>query len=59
VRSVEKKLQSPRLEWVARVSILRPGFLFAKWVAAEKPRSQNRDLGHPLNIRPQHFQLLG
>jgi len=22
----------------------------------EKPRSQKRDLGHPLNIRPRHFQ---
>jgi hypothetical protein len=26
---------------------------------AEKPRSQKRDLGHPLNVRPRGFHLLG
>src|SRR5580658_899575 len=33
--------------WVAQVSILRPGY-FGRTISEEKPRSQNRDLGHPL-----------
>jgi hypothetical protein len=36
------------IEWVAQVSILRPGFP-DQGHCEEKPRSQNRDLGHPLN----------
>jgi hypothetical protein len=34
---------------VAQVSILRPG-CSGRIICEEKPRSQNRDLGHPLNI---------
>jgi len=35
------------IEWVAQVSLLRPGFLLAIGPAGI-PRSQKRDLGHPL-----------
>jgi hypothetical protein len=46
-------LQPLRFEWVAQVSLLRPGFIPVTG-STETPRSQQRDLGHPLNIRPRH-----
>jgi hypothetical protein len=42
-------------EWVAQVSLLKPGFLLAKGVLAGTPRSQKQTLGHPLNFRPRSF----
>jgi hypothetical protein len=57
LRSVENKLQPPDYEWVAQVSLLRPG-CFGQDICEEKPRSQKRDLGHPPNIRLRHFHLL-
>jgi hypothetical protein len=50
------KLQPPDFEWVAQVSLLRPGFLLRNR-SYRTPRSQKRELGHPLNIRPRHFHL--
>jgi hypothetical protein len=50
------QLQPPDFEWVA--------LAFETWVSPRKyvpsgtPRSQERDLGHALNIRPRHFHLL-
>jgi hypothetical protein len=45
-----KKLKMLRtnVEWVAQVSILRPGLFGCDPFCEEKPRSQNRDPGHPL-----------
>jgi len=48
---LSKMMQTPYFEWVA------PGFLLAT-VLTGTPRSQNRDLGHPRNIRARHFHLL-
>jgi hypothetical protein len=45
-----------KVEWVAQVSIFRPGFS-RQIGSTETPRSQNRDLGHPLILRPRHFPL--
>jgi hypothetical protein len=44
-------LTRTHVEWVAHVSLLRPGFLgWGETICEEKPRSQKRDLGHPLNV---------
>jgi len=37
-------------EWVAQVSLLRPGVFRLGPLCEEKPRSQKRDLGHPLKV---------
>jgi hypothetical protein len=47
---------APDIKWAAQVSLLRPGFLLANGFTSRmarthlqiKPRSQKRDLGHPL-----------
>jgi hypothetical protein len=38
------------IEWVAQVSLLRPGCSGLAPICEEKPRSHNRDLGHPLKV---------
>jgi hypothetical protein len=53
------KLQPPDLEWVAQVSLLRPGFLPANGHSRSTPvksESQRRDTGHPLNVRLRRFR---
>jgi hypothetical protein len=47
---------SANIKWVAQVSIFRPG-CSGQDHCEEKPRSQKRDLGHPLKVWSlQHFR---
>jgi hypothetical protein len=66
---MKMKMARTNIEWVAQVSLLRPGCSVGP-ISQEKPRSQKRDLGHPLKVwrlqldflaertRISHFALL-
>src|SRR5271165_3762213 len=41
-------LARTNIEWVAQVSLFRPGYSGQDPFVSRKPRSQKRDLGHPL-----------
>jgi hypothetical protein len=43
------KMARTHVEWVAQVSLLRPGFLPANESQPEHPGLKSVDLGHPLN----------
>ena len=60
VRSLENPLQPPDFEWVAQVSLLRPGCSGQDPFARETQVSKTATLGHlSLNIRPCHFSSVG